>query len=293
MNKILYSRINTLLAVLLLSACATDGIAKRTTEAEGPVEARARNKLAAKNPAGLVRVGEGFERSGNMQSALNLYGQAMVADSTLVEAQLAYARVLIRLGGEERGIAMLTALLADNPGNHKVRAELSNAYIRRGDFKAAEVFMRSILDNPETSADHLLLGGMIAEVSGDGERARALFGRALDKAVGNPEVLKAMALSFALEGEYASAVALIQKAMDRPSGLISGKIALASVYALSGQLDAAMRLARDSMELGKANERLVFYQLLPRLTRQERAIAVMFDQVPKDALQRLTGNAAN
>jgi len=292
LNKILYNRINRLLALLLLTACASEGPAVRTTDAEGPVSARARNSLAANNPEGLIRVGEGFERSGNLQGAMNIYGQAMAADPALIEAQVSYARVLIRMGGAERGTAMLTALLADHPENDQVRAGLSKAHILKGEFKAAELFMQPLLDRPETSAQYLNLGGMIAQVGGKPVYARALFGRALDKSVGDPAVLENMALSFALDEDYASAVALIQTAMDRPSGLISGKVVLATIYALSGQLEAAMLLARDSMELGKANERKVFYQLLPRLTAHERAVAVMFDQVPKDAVDRLTGNAA-
>jgi len=282
----------TLLLVAAVSACASTGYSKRTTEAEGPFSARARNALAADNPEGLLRVGEGFERSGNLPGALNIYGQAMAAAPDLVEAQTAFARVSIALGGIDRGLAMLTALIADHPENAAVRGELTQAYIKRGDFKAAELFMRPILDKATTGADHLHLGGKIAEVAGDAARARELFERALKKSPGNPEVLQSLALSFALAGDYATAVALMQNVMDKPSGLIPGKIALASIYALSGQLDAAMMLARSAMTLEKANERKIFYQLLPRLAGGERAVAVMFDKVPNDAIERLTGTVA-
>ena len=292
MNKILITRIIAAIGIMVLSACATTGPTKRATEDEGPFSVRARNELASNNPSGLLRIGEGFERSGNLQSALNIYGQAMVAAPSLVDAQAAFARVSIALGDVERGFAILTGLIAEHPENDDVRGELTKAYIKQGNFKAASLFLQPILDKSTASAEHLNLGGKIAEVAGNTKRARALFEKALRKAPGSPQILQNMALSFALAGDYSTAVGLLQSVMDKPSGLIEGKIALATVYALSGQLEAAMLLARGSMALDKANNRLLFYQILPRLEANERAVAVMFDKVPKDALQRLSGGAA-
>jgi len=293
LNKILPSRIITLFSLLAITACGGSGYSKRAIEAEGPFSARARNELAVNNPEGLLRVGEGFERSGNLQGALNIYGQAMAADPTLLEAQVAFARVSIAAGEVERGISMLTTLIAANPENDLVRSELTKTYIRQGEFQAASLFIGPVLDKETTTVENLILGGQIAEVAEERERARKLFERALNKTPENPFVLQNMALSFALAEDYSTAVALLQRVMDKPSGLITGKIALATVYALSGQLDAAMLLARGAMELEKANERRVFYQLLPRLNSREKAMAVMFNQVPKDSVARLTGAATN
>lgn len=293
MIKILSSRIIVLTSIAALSACAGSGPAKRATEDEGPFSVRARNELAVKNPEGLLRIGEGFERSGNFESALNIYGQAMASDPSLVDAQIAFARVSILLGEAKRGLSMLTSLIARYPENDEVRAALTRTYIRQGDMKAASLFLQPILDKETASAEHLNLGGKIAEVAGNKERARLLYENALRKSPGNPDILQNMALSFALAEEYSTAVALLQSVMDKPSGLIPGKIALATVYALSGQLEAAMLLARGSMELDKANSRLVFYQLLPRLKGDERAMAVLFEKVPRDAIERLSGGASN
>jgi len=279
--------------VCTLSACAGTGPTKRTTQDEGPFSARARNELAVKNPEGLLRIGEGFERSGNFESALNIYGQAMAADPGLVAAQIAFARVSILLGETKRGMAMLTALIGRYPEDTKVRGALTRAYIRQGDMDAATLFLDPMLEKEDVSAEYLNLGGKIAEVAGDQARARVLYERALRKSPGNPEILRNMALSFALAEDYPTAVALLQSVMDKPAGLIPGKVALATVYALSGQLEAAMLLARGSMDLDQANNKLVFYQLLPLLEGRERAMAILFDKVPRDAVERLSGGAAN
>jgi Flp pilus assembly protein TadD len=288
--KILSNRIKLLPFFVLLTACAGGEYSKYTEKDEGPFEARARNNLAANNPMGLVKVGEGFERSGNLTAALNMYGQAMAADASLIEPQVAYARVLIKGGERERGLAVLTALIADHPERNDVRTELTRFYVAEGNFEAAQLFFQPIADADTVAPASLLLGGKIAAVMGEGTKAREMFERALVAVPGNPEILENLGLSFALEGEFAAANGLIQQAMDEPSGLISGKIALATIYALSGQTDAAMQLAYGSMKREEANAKLVFYQLLPRMNEREQAEAVFFNRVPKDALARLSGN---
>jgi Flp pilus assembly protein TadD len=276
----------------LLSSCASKMPPGKTTSAEGPFSAGARNQMASRNPVALLRIGEGFERSGNLASAMNIYAQAMAADPVLIEAQIAFARVSINSGARARGMAVLTTLIADHPGDDQVRGALAEAYIKEGNFKAADLFLSPILGADDISAENLNLGARIAQVTGHGARARELFERALEKAPGNPDILKNMAYSFALAGDFPTAVALLQGVMDKTAGLIPGKVALATVYALSGQLDAATMLARGAMDLDKANSRRLFYQLLPRLNADEQALAVMFEIVPKDAMQRLTGAAA-
>ena len=92
MIKILSIRINVLTVLLLLLAACASGPEKRVNKAEGPISARARNILASQNPEALLRVGLGFEQSGNLQGALNIYGQAMAAAPEMVSAQVGFAR---------------------------------------------------------------------------------------------------------------------------------------------------------------------------------------------------------
>lgn len=290
--KILTNRIIPTFMLAVLMGCSGAEYSKRATTAEGPFSARARNEMAENNPIALLRVGEGFEQSGNFKAAQNIYGQAMAADPALVEAQVSFARVAVILGDQDRGLAILTALMSEHPENEKVRLELAKTYIKQGDFLAAKLFLKPLLATETGSAELLLLGGKLADVSGERNEARKMFERALRKSPADPKILESLAFSFALAQEYQTAVALLQNVMDRPSGLISGKVALATVYALSGQLDAAMLLARGSMPADQANARTTYYQLLPRLQGQELAAAVYFEKVPLDAMERLTGRAS-
>lgn len=286
MNKILAIRIIVLLLVGSTLASCGAGPAKRANTGEAPISARARNVLAAENPTGLLRIGESFEKSGNLKGALNIYGQAMAAAPELIAAQIAYARVIGALGANDRSIIMLVGLLETHPNNPAVRQALANSYIRAGQFKAAVIVLKPALEAPDVTEELLDLGGRIAQVSGDSKQARRFMGLALDKSPNNTVILRHMALSFALDADYATAVGLLQKAMDNPSGLISGKQSLAFVYALSGQFEAAMQLARGSMSQSDVNTHRFIYKHLPDWTKEQQAMAVLFNQFPKELFSR-------
>jgi len=283
-------RITIVLLIMFSVAGCSNGHAKRATEDEGPISARARNALANHDPEGLLRVGEGFEKSGNFSSALNIYGQAMAADPTLVKAQVAYARILGVLGSTQKSLMMLSALVDDYPTNIIARKALISIYIKQGDFKAASLFLPPLLANSNGTkhrVEVLILAARLNHIGGDKTKSKALFEQALAIEPKNHATLRYLAMSFALEKEYRTAIALLQKSMDTSDGLIPSKKALAEVYALSGQLGAAMQIARNSMPIEEANSLKLYYRLLPTLLQEEQAKAVMFNYIPAAALKKL------
>ncbi|MBV1901026.1 MAG: tetratricopeptide repeat protein [Kordiimonadaceae bacterium] len=292
MYKILTSRISIITLLMLGVTSCGSGPDKRVSQGEGPFSARARNMLASENPEALLRVGLGFERSGNLQAALNIYGQAMAAAPDMVAAQVAFARVTAAQGNPDRSIAMLTALMAQHPENASVRIGLANVYIRAGQFKAAGLFLEPILEKQTASAEVLDLAGRLAQVNGEKDKAREYLTLAMGKAPEQPAYLEHLALSFALSEEYPAAVALLQKSMDKISGLVSGKKSLAMIYALSGQYSAALQLANSAMQQEKVTSLKFLYRNLPHYNTREQAMAVMFNQVPKRLLGATKPDAA-
>ncbi|MCJ9428889.1 tetratricopeptide repeat protein [Kordiimonas marina] len=277
---------------LVLSACAS-GPAKHATEGDGPVSVRARNELAAHNPLGLVHVGEGFERAGDLSGAYKLYGQALAADPKLLEARVALARTLGKLGEHDESIKRLTAMVGEYPDNQTVRHELVEAYVRAGDYKLATESLGPLVGTDKASPELLDLAGRLAQVNGNPTDARSYFDRALKKAPGNMAVTRHMALSFALAKDYTTAVAMLQVDLDSAATQTSAQESLAVVYALSGQYDAAMTIAKTIMDPDQAASLRLYYALLPKLEPAQQAEAVMFDRVPKDVLKRLSPDGAN
>lgn len=274
------------MSLTMLSAC-TAGPSKHANEGVGPVSVEARNNLASNNPEGLVKVGEGFERAGDYAGALALYEQALAAAPDLISAKIALARVLIPLGKASIAIAQLKTLLEQHPESREVRAEYVEALIANGQYVDASEAFAPLLGAGAARPEMLDLAGRLAFVGGEKEAARQYFDLGLQQNPIQGDLLNHLALSYAIDGEFETAVAILKKAMDRPEAQLSAQKSLASIYALSGQKDAALHIARGAMTTEEANSLRSFFELLPKLNAQEQAEALMFDRIPKSALERL------
>lgn len=288
-TKILSIRINFFWIFLFLAACAAPA-EQRASNDVGPVSAYARNTMAAENPQGLVRVGEGFEQAGDLRGARQLYGQAMAVTPQSAEARIAYARVSSALGAGDEAVAILVALIGEMPENRLARFTLSQVHANAGRYQVAAGILENL--GPESPAEYVL-DGKIAHILAQPDQAKDAFAHALDLAPNDASVLRFSALSFALTGDYASAVGLLRRALDQPAAAKDAQRSLALVYALSGQREAALALARDAMTPDEVQKIDLFYRLLPKFTGPEKASALFFDRLPINAIDRLTGNATN
>lgn len=273
----------------ILGGCAAP-TPERALEGVGPVTAYARNTLAAENPAGLIRVGEGFERAGDYDGARRLYRQAMAADPQLIDAQIAYARMSAKLGRGDEAVAILVSISRADPNNRDAKAALAHVHIDAARYGAAISILEGLQDLIPNEWVSL---GKAAQSNSQPEKAEEAFGRALDMAPNDPAVLEASALSFALSGNFPSAVGLLRRVMDNPTAANDARRSLAKVYALSGQRQAALSLARGVMTPDEVKKLDFFYRLLPRFTPAEQAAALYFNRIPKDAVTRLSGDATN
>jgi len=274
---------------LVLTGCVASG-ERRATEDVGPVSAYARNTLAEENPAGLIRIGEGFERSGDFIGARKLYAQALAADPNLVEAEISYARASSMLGLNDEATAVLTLLLAKYPDNRQAKTTLAQVHASAARNSAALLVLETLSD---PTGRELMLMGQLSHVTGDDLKGQTRLAQALDLAPSDARVLEAAALSFALNGDYPASVGLLRRAMDQRSAAQTAQKSLAMVYALSGQRQAALRLARDVMSVDEVQKLEAFYRFLPRFSKQEQAAALFFNRVPTDTLKRLSGDATN
>lgn len=287
--KILVNRINFLIFFMFITACAAP-VPERAIDDVGPVTAYARNELASKNPEGLIRIGEGFERSGDYEGARRLYAQAMANMPDLSEAKIAYARASSKVGRGDEAVAVLTSVLGAEPTNRAAKVALANVHLDAARYQSAVNILKEL--QFKTGRELAELGKALYALNNITE-AETAFARAIDLAPNDPVVLESAALSYALGGKYASAVALLRRAMDTPDHSASARASLAKVYALSGQRQAAQSLARGVMTPEEINKLQYYFRILPRFTPAEQAAALFFNHVSRQAIERISGGVTN
>ncbi len=276
-----------LLLTFFITSCSAGKHPARTNNDEGIISAHARNVLAAENPEGLVRVAEGFEKSANYQGALNLYGQAMAANPNLSEAQIGYARVLLKTGQAGRALAMLKTVIEREPTSASAKMVLVNYYIKSEDYISAEKLVNEMIKEDQVSPEALFFKGQLDILAGDAEQGRTFFAKAIDLSPNNSDFLHALAYSYALEGDFKTAVSIIQQSFNKASGYESGRRALANVYALSGQVELALELLLGEFSVQEIERQRLYFKLLNVLDEREKRRAIYFSHFPKDAVARL------
>jgi tetratricopeptide (TPR) repeat protein len=287
--KIVSIRIILSFALFILAACANQP-ERWTNKGSGPLSAGARNEIARNSPEGLVRVGEGFERSGNYTNALNLYDQALANDPTLIAAKLAKGRVLSRGSRRPEGIAILNQLILEAPDNREAVIALTQAYSFAQDYTKAYSTIEPLAHSGEADQTLLNLAGTLAQVLGNPVEANLFYDRALQINPGNSDILSKLAISFALEREYESAIAVLQPLLNNSRGSQSAAKTLANIYALSGQIEAANAIIRSAGDPTEAKKQEKFHTLLSNMNRNEQAIALLFNVVPISVLERENEN---
>ncbi len=280
-------RINVVFSLCLIAACASSEYPVRTTQNEGIISARARNELAIENPEGLVRIAQGFEQSGNLQGALNLYGQAMNAAPDLTEAQVGFARTTAQLGQIDRALAMLDAVLVKSPTNIGALYEKAVLLTSQQKYTEAEVLLRPILNTDELDNQILVLASKLAFVRDNYIEGRALLTRAIDGVHYNAQAIHNLAFSYALKKDYKTAIALVQQALDSPSDKAIGRNSLALVYALSGQITQAIEFHIGALSQDELKNQRLFYRSFSVLNEKELAQAVFFNHLPANIYDRI------
>ncbi|UTW57392.1 tetratricopeptide repeat protein [Kordiimonas sp. SCSIO 12603] len=288
MIKILSKRINIVVLTACICACSSNPHPARTTQEEGIFSARARNELATENPEGLVRVGEGFEKSGNLNSALNLYGQALSAAPSLLRARIAYARVTAKLGQPDRALAMLDSLSTEERASAEVLYEKSGILISQRNYvEALAVFQPLVGKSQLVQPEHIFRLAKLTILSGEMEEGQALLSKAINQTPYNGLYTQNLAFTYALKEDFQTAISLIQQSLDRPEGKESGRYALALVYALSGQINQALEFHLGVLNRTELTKRRLFYRALRYLNPSEKNEAVFYGNLPEDIYERI------
>jgi len=275
----------SLFLIFFLTACASSG-GSQVQERHQPEEV---SGVAGRSADSLIKVGEGFERSGDIRGAISLYNQALAKDPAHLGARQAVARLLFRAGQVEEGLAELRVLRDFAPENDEVLLMLASAEVQFASLEEAAKTLAPLRAADDQSARFLALYGRIQQALDNPSEARSAFSSLMAQEGGKQQGTELMALSFALERKFDTAVALISSLKSAEGGGLPPRSqeTLAVIYAVTGMPEASQEILTGLLPAEEINARRSYYELLLRLPTEERAFAVMFEQVRRDALSGL------
>jgi tetratricopeptide (TPR) repeat protein len=141
-------------------------------------DAREVHRLTGGHPTAYYLQAVLAARARNFALARGLYDRTRGAMDDTPAGQLLLGAIDFETGNSEQAARRLTALLASQPGNRRVRRLLAAAQWRMGDAAATVATLRPMADLPDADAYTLSLIGRALQRAGDGEGAALYLARA-------------------------------------------------------------------------------------------------------------------
>lgn len=245
-------------------------------------------KFESQDPAALVRLAKGFKQSGDIVSALNLYGKASVVNPKLLEPWLGIIRLLQEINnpaGARKAIEDAQKYHPHDPDIAIIAAEIEIADDKATD---AITILAPYMDRSDYRISNLL--GVISDMLGSPSVARNYYATASRYNPNAARITDNLALSFSFYNDHKAAISILQKNLTNAQKRKASIETLAIIYAMDNQLDAALSLARSVLTDEEAADSFSFYQALHKLPPKIRARAVFTRNIPVDAMPYLQEN---
>lgn len=288
MSYRIFSRI--LFSCFFLASCSSENtITPSSVPSQSKKSQTQKNyKFEPQDPAALVRLAKGFKQSGDIVSALNLYGKASVANPNFLEPWLGIIRILQEINkptGARKAIKDAQIYHPHNPDIAIIAAE-----IEISDDKATDAItiLAPHMDRKDYRISNLL--GVASDMMGSPSVARNYYAAASSYNPSAARITDNLALSFSFYNDHKTAISILQKNLTNSQNRQASIETLAVIYAMDNQLDAALSLARSELTDEEVTDNFSFYQALGNLPPKMRARAVFTRNIPIDAMPYLQEN---
>jgi Flp pilus assembly protein TadD len=273
-------RVSLVLASLALSsnALAAGKIAEPLTK-EAPSKPASEAQLREQ----YITAGQNLLVKGDFENAMRFFERALASGEN-PEALMGAGSAMLNGGKPVDSTSYFNRLIAARPSDPRGYIGLARAYntaYRPDDALAA---LKSIPVAGARGLQSLQETGIAYDLLGRNKEAQTLYSDALKLAPKNLDVLRRMAMSFAISGDYPTALSLLNKVAAEPGGISTVKVPLSMVYALDSQFDAAERIMGTSDDARVGAQRRAFFRVLPTLSSTDKARALHFNYVENDLI---------
>lgn len=206
--------------------------------------------------------------------------QKLSRDPDSITALVAAGSASLELGNMDAAAGFFDRARQVSPDHGSVLAGLAHLALAQADpVRALGLFDRASI-NGEAMAPHMAARGMAYDLVGENARAQGLYGQAL-ATVETPEVIRQLALSYAIAGDIDASEATILPLLQRSN--LAAFRTRAFALAIRGKDDEAVAIA-ETMLPARISSRLTPYlRVMTRLTRAQQAAAANFGRFPRSA----------
>jgi Flp pilus assembly protein TadD len=222
----------------------------------------------------------------DFDGALTFYQRVLQVDPNNPEAVYGTAEAMLGLGQSVDSTKYYRQFVQLRPNDPRGAIGLARAFNRAN--RPADAL--AALDTAGKTTGMSLLAfqerGVALDLAGRSKEAQTVYSEALRLAPRNLDILRRLALSFALTDDYPTALNLLQNVANEPGGAGTIRQAVAMVYALSGQADAAVKISSTAETEVAAKQRLAFFGALQNLSLQQRARAVHLNEIAPEYINQ-------
>jgi Flp pilus assembly protein TadD len=230
-----------------------------------------------------ITAGQNLLVKGDFENAMRFFERALASEEN-PEALMGAGSAMLNGGKPVDSTSYFNRLVSARPADPRGYIGLARAYntaYRPDDALAA---LKSIPVAGARGQQALQETGIAYDLLGRNKEAQTIYSDALKLAPKNLDVLRRMAMSFAISGDYPTALSLLNKVAAEPGGIATVKVPLSMVYALDSQFDAAERIMGTSEDPRVGAQRSAFFHVLPTLSSTDKARALHFNYVENDLI---------
>ncbi len=244
---------------LLVAACGLD--VTGSTSKEDSYEA-------------TVRKADDARKSGDLDSAIPLYGRALQANPQGVEAKLGLGQSYLSAGAGDEAAAQFRDVLARRSGDSIARRGLASALISMGQADLAEKQLQAALHDDPRDYRALNAMGIVLDMQGHHLEAQARYRQGIEIAPDFMALRNNFGLSLAITGQAQEAIAQLAPIANSSQGDGRVRQNLAFAYAMAGDMADALQVSRRDMSEPYAQRQLSYYMTLKSLPIEGRSAEI-------------------
>lgn len=218
-----------------------------------------------------VRQADQARRTGDLDTAIPLYGRALQANPEGVEAKLGLGQSYLSLGASDEAAAQFRDVLARRSGDTTARRGLASALISMGQPELAVQQLQAALQADPRDYRALNAMGIVLDMQGRHADAQEKYRQGIAIAPEFMALRNNLGLSLAITGEAQEAIAqlLPLAKSSQADGRVRQNLALA--YVMAGDMENALQTSRRDLPEAYAQRQLSYFLQLKSLPVEARS----------------------